>query len=145
MNSFFVIIVIIFFVFLSYLLIIIIWPSFANVINYIILGFIWICAVFSGCFQALTFNAPNSKGIILEIHKLALKGEFLTDQYMLTLAMINSKKDTAFFLLLGLAGTIIFAVLFKSFFDLIQIFIADSRLNSSSNNNSNIIKYVFNC
>ena len=144
-NCFVVIIVIVLFIFMSYLLIILIWPNIANVINYAILGLIWIFAVFIGTFQSLTFKAPNSKGIIMEIHRVALKCEFMFDQFMRTLAVINSKNDIVFYIVLALAGGVIFAVISKSFFDLVQIFIADSRINSSSNESTNLIKYVFSC
>tara|TARA_B110000093_G_scaffold176470_1_gene212029 strand:+ start:81 stop:473 length:393 start_codon:yes stop_codon:yes gene_type:complete len=130
---------------MSYLLIILVWPSFANVINYIIFGFIWIFAVFIGTFQTLTFKAPNSKGIIMEIHKVALKGEFFYDQFMKTLAVIGSKNDMVFYLVFALAGGVIGAVIFKSLFDLVQIFIADSTINGSSNTSTNSIRYVFSC
>ena len=144
-NCFFVIITIILFIFVSYLLIILIWPNIANVINYIILGFIWIVAVFIGCFQSLTFKAPNNKGIILKIHRLALKGELWMDKYMRTIAMLNADTQLPFYFILGLAGVLIAGVVFKSFFDLVLIFIADSKFNHSSNKSSNAIKYVFSC
>lgn len=148
LNSFFVIIVIVLFIFLSYLLIILVWSSFANVINYIILGFIWIFAVFIGTFQTFVFRTPNTKGIILEIHKLALKGEFWTDQYMKTLAMLNNEKDVVFYFMLSLAGIVIFSVILKSLYDLVLIFIADSRINTSSNKSgktNNAMRYIFSC
>ena len=144
-NCFFVIVVIIIFIFMSYLLIILVWPSFANVINYAIFGFIWILSVFIGTFQALAYKAPNSKGIIMEIHRTALKGEFFYDQFMRTLAVIGSKNDIVFYLVFALAGAVIGAVIFKSLFDLLQIFIADSAINNSSNKSTNPIKYVFSC
>ena len=144
-NCFFVIIVIVIFIFMSYLLIILIWPSFANVINYAIFGFIWILAVFIGTFQTLLYKAPNSKGIILEIHRIALKGEFWYDQFMRTLAVIGSKNDMVFYFVFALAAGVIGAVIFKSLFDLLQIFIADSKINNLSNESNNSIKYVFSC
>ena len=147
-KLFFVIIVIVLFIFLSYLLIILVWSSFANVINYIILGFIWIFAVFIGTFQTFVFRTPNTKGIILEIHKLALKGEFWTDQYMKTLAMLNNEKDVVFYFMLSLAGIVIFSVILKSLYDLVLIFIADSRINTSSNKSgktNNAMRYIFSC
>lgn len=144
-NSCFVIIVIVLFIFLSYLLLIFIWPSFANVVNYIILGFIWIIAVFVGTFQSLMYRAPNSKGIILQIHQFALKSEFWTDQFMKTLVMLGSKNQIVFYFVFGLAGAVIFAVIFKAFYDLVLIFIADSKLNSSSNKTTNTMRYIFSC
>lgn len=144
-NCFFVVVVMIIFIFMSYLLIILVWPSFANVINYAIFGFIWILAVFIGTFQSLAYKAPNSKGFIMTIHRLALKGEFFYDQFMRTLAVIGSKNDMVFYFVFALAGGVILAVIFKSLFDLLQIFIADSALNSSSNKSTNPIKYVFSC
>lgn len=144
-NSCFVIIVIVLFIFLSYLLLIFIWPSFANVVNYIILGFIWIVAVFVGTFQSLMYRAPNSKGIILQIHQFALKSEFWTDQFMKTLVMLGSENQIVFYFVFGLAGAVIFAVIFKAFYDLVLIFIADSKLNSSSNKTTNTMRYIFSC
>lgn len=148
-NSFFVVIVIVLFIFMSYLLLMLIWPNFANVVNYIILGFIWIIAVFVGTFQTLTYKEPNSKGIILQIHQFALKGEFWTDQFMKTLAMIGHKNQMTLYIMLALGSSMIFAVIFKAFYDLILIFIADSRINSSSSSSSssstsnNIMRYIF--
>ena len=81
----------------------------------------------------------------MEIHRVALKGEFLYDQFMRTLAVIGSKNDMVFYLVFALAGAVIGAVIFKTLFDLVQIFIADSAINSSSNKSTNPIKYVFSC
>lgn len=145
-NCFIAIITIIIFMYMSYLLIILIWPNIANVVNYIIMGFIWIFATFMACYQALNFRAPNRKGIILEIHKLALEGEYFFDNFLRTLAILSDNSNLLFYFILGLAGAVIAAVIFKSCFDLIQIFIADSNINkTASNNQMNILRYIFCC
>jgi len=148
-NCFFVIVVIAIFIFMSYLLIIVIWPSFANVINYVIFGFIWIIAVFIGTFQTVYYIAPNSKGIIMQIHLVALKCEFFYDQFMRTLATIGSKNDMVFWFVYALAAGVILVVISKSLFDLVLIFIADNAINNSSSVSTtesiNPIKYVFSC
>jgi|SaaInl85LU_5_DNA_1037374.scaffolds.fasta_scaffold04603_2 hypothetical protein len=142
-NSCFVVITIVLFVFMSYLLLILIWPNLANVVNYIILGFIWIIAVFVGTFQTLAYRASNSKGIILQIHQFALKAEFWTDQFMKTIVMIGHEKQMPLYIMLALGGALIGAVTFKAFYDLVLIFIADSRINSSSNTSYNAMRYIF--
>jgi len=142
-NSCFVVITIVLFVFMSYLLLMLIWPNFANVVNYIILGFIWIIAVFVGTFQTLSFTASNSKGFILQIHEFALKAEFWTDQFMKTIVMIGHKNQMSLYIMLALGGGLIGAVTFKALYDLVLIFIADSRINSSSNNSYNAMRYIF--
>jgi hypothetical protein len=142
-NSCFVIITIVLFVFMSYLLLMLIWPNLANVVNYIILGFIWIIAVFVGTFQTLSFTASNSKGFILQIHEFALKAEFWTDQFMKTIVMIGHKNQMSLYIMLALGGGLIGAVTFKALYDLVLIFIADSRINSSSNNSYNAMRYIF--
>lgn len=142
-NSCFVVITIVLFIFMSYLLLMLIWPNFANVVNYIILGFIWIIAVFVGTFQTLSFTASNSKGFILQIHQFALKAEFWTDQFMKTIVMIGHEKQIPLYIMLALGGALIGAVTFKALYDLVLIFIADSRINSSSNKSNNAMRYIF--
>lgn len=143
-NSCCVIIVMILFIFMSYLLLILIWPNFANVVNYIILGVIWIFAVFIGIFQTLTYRASNSKGFILQIHESALKMEFWTGQFMKSITMIQGINDPfSLYIILGIGGTLIFTVMVKAFYDLVLIFIADSRINNSSNTSNNAIRYIF--
>ena len=140
-NSCCVIMVMILFVFMSYLLLILIWPNFANVVNYIILGFIWTFAVFIGIFQRFMMRAPNSKGLILQIHQSALKMEFFTGQFMKNMTIIHGGVNPLpLYIVLGIAGTVIFLVMFKAFYDLVLIFLADNRINNSSNN---AIKYIF--
>ena len=127
---------------MSYLLLMLIWPNFANVVNYIILGFIWIIAVFVGTFQTLSFRASNSKGLILQIHQFALKAEFWTDQFMKTIAMIGHEKQMPLYIMLALGGALIGAVTFKALYDLVLIF-TDSKINSSSNKSNNAMRYIF--
>ena len=125
------------FVFMSYLLLIIIWPNFANIVNYIILGFIWTFAVFIGIFQIFMYRAPNIKGLILQIHQYALKMELWTGQFMKSMTIIlGGVNPLPLYIILGIAGIVIFLAMFKAFYDLVLIFLADNRINNSSNTSS---------
>ena len=65
-------------------------------------------------------RAPNSKGLILQIHQSALEMEFLTGQFMKSMTIIyGGVNPLPLYIVLGITGTVIFLVMFKAFYDLV--------------------------
>ena len=144
-NAIFVLMVIIFYVFMSYLLIMSIWPSFSNVINYIIYGFIWICSMFFGVFNYINYKKNDAKGILLNIHKMALTGEYLTDNFLQSLAKINQENQVVFLLLIGLMSVFIGIILIKNMADIPIIFTSDGKISSTTSAERRIMEFIFAC
>lgn len=110
------------YLFLCYNLIILTWKQFSNVINYILMGIIWIIATFIGIFTTLFGKADNKKGIIVNIHKNALKGEWYYGFFTQTIAISNAKKNYLFNGVLLLGTIFIFLTIIKTMGDIFKIF-----------------------
>tara|TARA_Y100000389_G_scaffold13821_1_gene12276 strand:- start:10386 stop:12374 length:1989 start_codon:yes stop_codon:yes gene_type:complete len=110
------------YLFMCYNLIIITWKQFANVINYILMGIIWIISTFIGIFTTLFGKADNKKGVIINIHTNALKGEWYYGYFMQTLAMSNAKSNYLFNGVLVLGMGFIFLIIVKTLKESFNIF-----------------------
>ncbi len=121
-NFFLLSLLMIIYLFLCYNLLILTWKQFSNVINYILMGIIWIIATFIGIFTTLFGKADNKKGIIVNIHKNALKGEWYYGFFTQTLAIANAKRNYLFNGVLLLGSIFIFLTIIKTFSDIFNIF-----------------------
>ena len=120
-NFFLLSLLMIIYIYLIYNIIMLTWKSFANVINYIIMGIIWIFATFVGIIQVFRDKPSNKKGWIISIHRNALKAEWYYDYFLQTLAMANSKNQYVFWTILGIGMGFIFIVIIKCILDMIGI------------------------
>lgn len=121
-NFFLLSLLMIIYLFLSYNLIILTWKQFSNVINYILMGIIWIIATFISIFTTLFGNADNKKGIIINIHKNALKAEWYYGYFTQSLAIANAKRNYLFNGVLLLGTIFVFLTIIKTFSDIFNIF-----------------------
>jgi len=121
-NFFLLSLLMIIYLYMCYNLIIITWKNFSNVLNYIIMGFIWIIASFISIFTTLFGYADNTKGYILNIHKFALKGELYYGYYTQSLAKNNAVKNYLFNGILLLGILFIFLIVIKTLKDSFEIF-----------------------
>ena len=86
------------------------------------MGIIWIIATFIGIFTTLFGKADNKKGIIVNIHKNALKGEWYYGFFTQTIAISNAKKNYLFNGVLLLGTIFIFLTIIKTMGDIFKIF-----------------------
>jgi len=121
-NFFLLSLLMIIYLFLSYNLIILTWKQFSNVINYILMGIIWIIATFISIFTTLFGNADNKKGLIINIHKNALKAEWYYGYFTQSLAIANAKRNYLFNGVLLLGTIFVFLTIIKTFSDIFNIF-----------------------
>lgn len=86
------------------------------------MGIIWIIATFISIFTTLFGYADNKKGIIINIHKNALKGEWYYGYFTQSLAIANASKNYLFNGVLLLGTVFIFLTIIKTFSDIFNIF-----------------------
>lgn len=120
-NVFLLSLLMIIYLFLCYNLIILTWKQFSNVLNYILMGIIWIFATFIGIFTTLFGRADNKKGFIVNIHKNALKAEWYYGYFSQTMAILNAKKNYLFNGVLFSGIVFIFLTIIKAFIDIANI------------------------
>lgn len=76
---------------------------------------------------------------------MALTGEYLTDNFLQSLAKINQENQVVFLLIIGLMSVFIGIILIKNMADIPVIFTSDGKISSNTAAEKNIMEFIFAC